>query len=517
MKKTIFTLIAFCSFLSFSQTHFSENFDSGLPGTWSSFIGTNGLGTVENWEITSPGLVSDSCMIVRYENAGGVTEDWLVTPQITLGAANNRLKFYLAQSFSSDYGSSFDVRVSTTSQTVDSTFTTIQTWNEADVSPSSTWLLQLVDLSAYNGQSIYIAFVMKQDDGDTWFMDSVVVETPSCLVSTNLNATNITDSSAALEWSGTGVNYQIAYFPNITAPNPVYVIANDSTYNLTGLVSNARVSYYVREICSPGDTGYWSDVYRFTTTCTPNTVLPYTQNFDTDTSASLPCDWTYEDNNGDGIRWGLASSTSAKSGDNILYITYNDTTIMNDWVFSPEFNLTGGSTYDVNFSYRTSIGITFEDFFMTYGNAQNSAAHTDTIDTFYFINTIGIWRDTSYSFTPSTTGNYSIGFKGISAADQNYIMIDDFSLDLSPTTLVNKKELLDINVYPNPNNGLFTISNKSGKMVNVLITDVNGRVIHEINNLVASKNIDLSYVNKGIYFTTIVSEKALTTKKIIIK
>ena len=35
--------------------------------------------------------------------------------------------------------------------------------------------MKTVSLSAYSGQQIYIAFVMVQNDGDNWFLDTVGV------------------------------------------------------------------------------------------------------------------------------------------------------------------------------------------------------------------------------------------------------------------------------------------------------------------------------------------------------
>lgn len=515
MKKILLSLLSLMTLSLTAQIHFQEGFESGLPGTWASYIGTNGLGTVENWKVDNPGLLSDSAMVVEYENAGGVTEDWLVTPQITLGASNNRLRFYLGQALQIDYGSSFAVKVSTTSQTNHASFTNVASWTEADIN-YNTWSLQVLDLSAYNGQNIYIAFVMTQDDGDIWFMDSVVVETPTCLTPTNLNASSITSSSATLEWSGTGTSYQIAYYPNAVALNPTYVIATDSTHNLTGLSSNAYVTYFVREICAPGDTSLWSDGYSFTTLCTPNVTLPYSQNFDTDTLALLPCGWVHENNNSDNQRWVLATSSNAKSARRVLYITYNDSIDMDDWVFSPEFNLIGGATYDISFSYRTGTSFTFEDFLMTYGNGQNSGAQNDTIDEFYFINTFGSWIDTTLSITPNSTGNFAIGFHGISFSDQNFIMFDDFSIQLSPTTNVKENEVLSFNIYPNPNNGEFTISGLKANS-SILITDVNGRIIENVSNINTLANINLSNVNKGVYFITVESNNIKTTKRVIVK
>lgn len=514
MKKILLSLFSLLTLGLNAQIHFQENFETGLPGTWATYIGTNGLGTVENWDVITPGLLSDSSMFVNYEaGAGGTTEDWLVTPLITLGSGVNILSFYQAQDFAPDWGTIYEIKVSTTSQTSHASFTTVESYGESTFSNGS-WSLKNVDLSAYSGQSIYIAFVMSQDDGDSWYLDSIKVETPSCITPSNLTATSITSSGGTLEWSGSDTSYQIAYYPTSVASNPTYLMATDSSYVLTGLNSNALVTYFVREICGTGDTSLWSSAYSFTTNCTSPT-LPYSQNFDTDTFALLPCNWVFENINTDNRQWAWRTVSGALSGTKVLGINYNPSSAMNDWAISPEFNLTGGNTYEVSFSYNTSTSYP-ENFEITYGMGQNSAAQTNTIQTFTNIATGSTWVDTTLTFTPSGTGNYAIGIHGTSIANQDFIWIDDFSIQLSPTTNVKENEVLSFNIYPNPNNGEFTISGLEANS-SILITDVNGRIIENVSNTNTLANINLSNVNKGVYFITVESNNIKTTKRVIVK
>lgn len=156
---------------------FVEEFESGVPPTdWTSFIGTNGVGNTYNWESYTSGY-SGNCALVYWDNADGLySEDWLVTPQISLGE-NTSLTFYEKQGYNYDYGSTFYVRISTNSQTNHSDFTDLINYTESDFSTS--WSSRTIDLSAYDGQDIYIAFVMINDDGDAWFIDNInITEDP---------------------------------------------------------------------------------------------------------------------------------------------------------------------------------------------------------------------------------------------------------------------------------------------------------------------------------------------------
>ena len=96
MKKIIFIiLMSFVSFLGHSQ--FSENFDLGIPATWTVF--DNGVGLAQSWQTTTVpvnvfGGVGASAEVNR-ENIlqGNTSEDWLVTPMQDI-PANFQLKFF---------------------------------------------------------------------------------------------------------------------------------------------------------------------------------------------------------------------------------------------------------------------------------------------------------------------------------------------------------------------------------------------------------------------------------------
>lgn len=94
-----------------------------------------------------------------------------MTPQFTPSAATNILIFSQRQTFTSDYGSVYTIRVSTASQTTHADFATIDTQAETDF--GIVYSSYNVDLSAYNGTPIYVAFVMANDDGDNWYIDNV--------------------------------------------------------------------------------------------------------------------------------------------------------------------------------------------------------------------------------------------------------------------------------------------------------------------------------------------------------
>ena len=154
---------------------FEEDFDAATfpPTDWITYRGANGAGFYYDWQQDSDGYSgSAGCAFVRYENNGSVNEDWMVSPQIELGS-NSVLYYYEKQEYTTNYNGNYSIRVSTNSQTTLADFTTIISYDETDF--STTYSLREIDLSAFDGEIVYIAFVMTNDDGDNWFVDNVEI------------------------------------------------------------------------------------------------------------------------------------------------------------------------------------------------------------------------------------------------------------------------------------------------------------------------------------------------------
>ncbi|WP_353778365.1 choice-of-anchor J domain-containing protein [Winogradskyella sp. 3972H.M.0a.05] len=184
---------------------FSEDFESGFfpPNCWTSFRGTNDLGSTNDWTSSTTFANSGTTSaFVEFEAVtGGNAEDWLVTPAIDLGTNPTQLRFFGREQFSFDYGTEYTVRISQTSATDISSFTVLETYDETQM--GIVFNEKVIDLSAYSGV-VYIAFVMEQNDGDNWYIDDVsIAELPNC--STPDNVTNLTanyiDGSVDLQWA----------------------------------------------------------------------------------------------------------------------------------------------------------------------------------------------------------------------------------------------------------------------------------------------------------------------------
>lgn len=82
-------------------------------------------------------------------------------------------------------------------------------------------------------------------------------------------------------------------------------------------------------------------------------------------------------------------------------------------------------------------------------------------------------------------------------------------------TAVNCNTKQEINVYPNPSNGIFTIKGIASEN-EVLVTNLMGQELYHEINLTDITEIDLRHLNQGVYFVRIDSKDQSYVTKIII-
>ena len=175
------------------------------------------------------------CAYHRYEHHA--QEGWLISPPITI--PSNRiveLTFQTLEGYASDM--EFEgVKVSTTANPNDFQ----QVWSQSD--PSSNWKEVTVDLSAYQGQTIYIAFVYIGTNAHDWCLDDVRVE------ATGVNEYTITTAvnpAGAGTVEGAGVYPQGASTYLTATPNTGWTFShwNDGiTTNPRSITVNGDATY----------------------------------------------------------------------------------------------------------------------------------------------------------------------------------------------------------------------------------------------------------------------------------
>jgi hypothetical protein len=161
--------------------------NSGYVGTYIVFNPSQVTGGTLNaaWDAHT-GSKSLNCFNSTGSNSGtALNNDHIFTPQILLNGSGSELKFW-AKSVTDQYGlERFNVKVSNTNTNVAS-FTTIQPSTPASQTPYQSapidWTEYTFDLSAYDGQNIYIDFHCVSADAFAFMLDDITITSNVTLV-----------------------------------------------------------------------------------------------------------------------------------------------------------------------------------------------------------------------------------------------------------------------------------------------------------------------------------------------
>jgi hypothetical protein len=278
MKKITLLFILMIAFNWQSNAQLTEGFEGGVvpPAGWTSF--ENGFGAAQVWQVSATANTGTNAAYIRFDTTdpGNSKEDWLVTSAVDLtGVTDSQLRFAARQQFEIVYNSQYEIRVSTNSQTTPGDFTSVQTWDETTLNSTyNVYEEKVVDLSAYDGMTIYIAFVHTNDDGDSWYVDDVsVAAAPSCERPLTTSVTNAS-VTADLSWSASGTEtggYEWVIMSDGDDPDVDTPVTSGSTGTgvtsdtASGLTTSLDYDFYVRTICSGPTTSSWSNVFNFFT------------------------------------------------------------------------------------------------------------------------------------------------------------------------------------------------------------------------------------------------------------
>jgi hypothetical protein len=176
--------------------------------------------------------------------------------------------------------------------------------------------------------------------------------------------------------------------------------------------------------------------------CAVISTFPWTENFDsmsTVGSLSFPTCWSSVNISGTNYPGTdnnvIVSATygGPRSGTKFLYSKYTNTA----WVFTPGFQLNGGTSYDFSF-YMQNKSVTSPVTFtmdVAYGTTASAAGMTVTLQSAYSP-TNSAYTLFTYTIVPSSTGTYYFGIKSTAANFTPwYLSFDDFKLNLTPSCL----------------------------------------------------------------------------------
>ena len=310
MKKALLLLPLLLALFSLSVkaqiTVFSEGFEDGvLPAGWTNIDADNDGNTwVHNSTTFVDGHESDGAFVSfsKLNNAALTPDNWLVTPAIPL-AGNSTLTFWRMSSFSAPQ-EHYGIFVSTTSATDLTSFT--QVFEET--LPSYHWMEKTVDLSAYAGQTVYIAFRHYSCTNLlALILDDITVTTTSAspiitVVPSALQFFNVQEGFPSVSQMVTVSANNVTNAITAVAGDPFEVSLDNVTFSSSVTMSGTDTAVYVRyyptyESNDTANLTLSDGTVSTTVLLTGNSIacditLPYMQNFDDAPQFGLPGCWS---------------------------------------------------------------------------------------------------------------------------------------------------------------------------------------------------------------------------------
>jgi len=513
MKKQLLTAALFAvPLFGFSQTYFSDNFDDENISDWTLY---DQDGDGFNWEtvaLDEPAGITPAIASYSYDNASQealTPNNYIVSPLINLSSATSAiLKFKVKAQDPAWAGETYSVYVATTNSVAAFLATTpLLTENAASNGTGGIFYNKTIDLSAYAGQQVYIAFRhYNSTDMFSLHIDDVSVTAaptvaPNCatLTAPANNATNLAYLSQTLSWTA----------PSTGSTADSYDVYFDKNANPTTLVGNVSGTTYTVSNLDPSSTYYWRIVPKNSVgSATGCTVYSFTTMAPTYCTAG-------------------ATSTSWEKISNVTFANINN-------------NSTATAGY--------------EDFTSVTGNVEAGSTYTFTASftgTSYDADQVTVWIDLNNDkdfndvgeqvlVTPIKkspwTGSITIPASATIGTTRMRVRLNDTSSSTSNTTpcgtatfgqvedytlnigqlAVNDVSKNGIKAYPNPVKDIFTIE-AQGKIKSVKVFDVTGKQLLTKDLNEATSKIDFTKFNSGVYVVTTTMEDGSTSSTKVIK
>ena len=391
----------------------------------------------------------------------------------------------------------------------------------------------LTGLSPATSYDYYVRAVCGGGDFSFWVGPLNFSTTISCPQPSVLSVTNVIGVSADLGWTenGTATNWQIEWGTSgFVQGAGTLLFTGTNPHNLTGLTINTVYDFYVRTVCGVGDTSSWVGPFTFNTPCNIFSA-PWLDNVEAHNSTtSFTTSNCWDAIDVGAYSWAISSTgatpssgtgpLAAKSGTNFFFTEATNGAVGDiAELYSPNIDLNTLTTPRLNFYYHM-FGITMGDLFIdVYDGNWNTV---DSIMGAQQVSQADLFLLKSIDLS-SFSGIIQIRFRAITAGTfEGDICLDDIAVQ-STTGIADNSENVSMTVYPNPNNGIFTL-NVTTNNVNELaikVQTLQGQIVYSKNNFdnigMVQEKIDLSNNAKGVYFINVTSDKGIVTHKIVLQ
>lgn len=284
MRKIFSFLVAAVCCASISAQQLNESFEAEQfpPEGWSSIDSD----AYSKWRRVSKDVnptlsVYDGIACAVVPGSYGTT-NYLITPCLRPAAGEKlhfaaRVKEYASQG-------KLNIEVSTTG-TDAASFVEVASYSTSSKVEGHLWKTEWreyeVDLSAFTGQRIYVAF-RQVGEADHIYIDKVYGLTlagdASCEAPYGITVSEVLPSGATVSWTGAAAQYQYVCLPaDQTVDWNDATLTSATTVTLSGLFEDTKYAFYVRSYCSAEEQSLAPKAL-FKTSCTP-AAIPYVETF----------------------------------------------------------------------------------------------------------------------------------------------------------------------------------------------------------------------------------------------
>lgn len=336
---------------------------------------------------------------------------------------------------------------------------------------------------------------------------------------TNTPVTDLVYTKPRVAWNEDNNNYLVVFKGKISG-------ATGSDYEIHGQIIGADGSVTIGNIFRISNNLGAGPNYLTTDSVEPDVVYNTTED-----EFYVVWNGTQTEKDGASEVWGRrVSGTGTPQGSDVKLTTigYIDHTALD--VFAPKVVFNAGiNTYSVSF-HADHIGSSVMDMYL-----QNVSAAGSPIGPMVYVSDAGGGVASTANggkdgFIASDGGQKTLvcwegwgadlyGYTGLGAGEFEIFrqMYDVLTLGVSEDIILNGH----LNVYPNPNNGQFSVSYKGDSALEKLsVFDITGRMVQSIDLQNANSetiNVNLEGVSQGMYVLQIYTKNASVTKKIIIR
>lgn len=303
-------------------------------------------------------------------------------------------------------------------------------------SPINTSYLQSLNEFTPTTSGAYYFAIRVKANGAPWYIsidDISVTLTPNCVAPVALSASNVQANQADLTWTGqsTGSDFQITVLPAGQTPASTGTVVSTNSYTAMNLNPTTDYEFFVRQICSVGDTSSWSNAGAFTTPCLAATV-PYFEGFENMSSVGtgiVPDCWAED---GD---WVTANAPTTynrqpRTDSNYIHVNWSAT----DALYTAPISLTAGTSYDFSYFYSTDGNNGWDSLNAYVGTSPDVTTMTSIGNTIYAPTNMSYLKSTN-TFVPTTTGVYYFALRVKANGSPWYLSFDDFEVVLTPTCI----------------------------------------------------------------------------------